>query len=97
METTIHWQQENKGEIRLLAEGQQIGKMDISRNNTHVTVYHTEVDPQYEGQGLAKKLLAQLVAFARENGLKIKPLCPYVHLQFKRHAEDYADVWEKNL
>jgi uncharacterized protein len=43
----------------------------------------------------AKKLLSAMVDYARKNQLKVLPLCPYVLAQFKRHREEYADVWEK--
>jgi hypothetical protein len=34
-----------------------------------------------------------MVDYARKNKLKVIPLCPYVHAQFKRHPKEYADVW----
>lgn len=55
-------------------------------------IEHTEVNPKYEGQGLGKQLVAAAVTFAREKNLKIIPLCPYAHAQFKKVPE-YADVW----
>lgn len=82
-----------KGEVQLFSDDNKAGKMDISVIGEKLTVYHTEVDPQYEGKGFAKLLLGQLVSYARENNLKIVPLCPYVHGQFKRHPEEYNDIW----
>lgn len=80
----------------LIQDGEeQLGEMVISIGNGNLTVYHTEVSPKAEGQGLAKKLLAAMVDHARKNSLKVVPLCPYVHAQFKRQAEAYADVWKK--
>ncbi|MEO7675099.1 MAG: GNAT family N-acetyltransferase [Pyrinomonadaceae bacterium] len=38
---------------------------------------HTEVDPKFRGENIGKDLVAAAVAYARENSLKIKPLCPY--------------------
>lgn len=84
-----------KGEIQLFSEDHKAGKMDISVIGKKLTVYHTEVDPEHEGKGFAKILLERLVSYARENDLKIVPLCPYVHLQFKRHPDEYSDVWLK--
>lgn len=84
-----------RGELKLLSEGEQAGKMDISIRKDVLTVYHTEVDAVYEGRGFAKLLLSELVRKARTENLHIKPLCPYVHAQFKRHPDEYADVWLK--
>lgn len=85
----------NRGEVQLFSDDQKIGKMDISVIGQRLTVYHTEVDPEHEGKGFAKILLEKLVSYARENNLKIVPLCPYVFAQFKRHPEEYNDVWLK--
>ncbi len=74
---------------------EQIGEMVISVKDNELTVYHTEVAPKAEGKGIAKSLLDAMVKYARENALKVIPLCPYVHLQFRRHADEYGDLWKK--
>lgn len=74
----------------------ELGEMVIAVSGEHLTVYHTEVIPEAEGKGMAGKLLAAMTGYAREKGLKVIPLCPYVHAQFRRHPGDYADIWEKN-
>ena len=67
--------------------------MIISISGKELTVYHTEVVPEAEGKGLAKKLLDAMVSYAREHKMKVIPLCPYVHAQFKRHPDEYKDVY----
>jgi predicted GNAT family acetyltransferase len=74
---------------------EQIGEMVVGISGPNLTVYHTEVSTKDEGKGYAKKLLNAMVDYARSNHLKVIPLCPYVHAQFKRHPEEYADVWNK--
>lgn len=74
--------------------GSQIGEMVVSVSGRNLTVYHTEVAPEAEGRGFAKKLLNAMTEYARKNSLKVIPLCPYVHAQFKRHPEEYADIWK---
>jgi predicted GNAT family acetyltransferase len=83
------------GEVQLFSDDKKVGKMDISVADGKLRVYHTEVNAEYEGKGFAKLLLNQLVSYANDNQLRIIPLCPYVLVQFKRHPEDYADVWLK--
>jgi predicted GNAT family acetyltransferase len=75
---------------------EQLGEMEISIKGNNLTVYHTGVLPKAEGRGLAKKLLTTMVDYARKNTLKVIPLCPFVHAQFKRRPEEYADVWNKD-
>lgn len=48
---------------------------------------HTGVPPALEGRGLASQLVAAAVAHAREQGLKIKPVCSYVAVWMRRHPE----------
>lgn len=93
--TEVILNKQNEGEIQLFSEDRKAGKMDISISGSLLTVYHTEVDEAYNGKGFAKILLDRLVGYARENNMKIVPLCPYVHAQFKRHPEEFQDVWYK--
>ncbi len=48
---------------------------------------HTEVAPELEGQGIAGELVRAALAHARDNGLKVRPLCSYVQAYFRRHPE----------
>jgi len=83
------------GAFVITGNGGQIGEMEIAVAPGKLTVFHTEVVPEAEGKGVAKKLLSGMVAYARENRLKVIPLCPYVHAQFKRHSDEYADIWSE--
>lgn len=55
------------------------------------TAYHTEVEPVYGGQGIAARLVDELVRAARERGVKIVPTCSYVLRQFEKTTE-YGSV-----
>lgn len=72
----------------------KMGEMVLSISNGQLTVYHTEVFPEAEGKGYAKLLLDHMTAYAKANNLKVIPLCPYVLAQFKRHPDQYADLWK---
>ena len=76
-------------------DGERIAEMVIAVDEKNLTVYHTEVSQKAEGKGLGKELLSAMVDHARKNGLKVIALCPFVHAQFKRHPEQYADIWNK--
>lgn len=78
-----------------MEERERIAEMVIGINGKDLTVYHTEVSSKAEGKGLAKKLLEEMVAYAREKKLSVIPMCPFVHAQFKRHPDQYADLWNK--
>ena len=52
---------------------------------------HTLVPPEFEGRGIAAKLVEALVADAREEGNTIVPQCSYVEAAFRRHPE-WADL-----
>ena len=84
------------GTFYIMHSAQQMGEMVVSVAGNNLTVYHTEVSPEAEGKGFAKKMLNTMADYARKNNLKVIPLCPYVHAQFKRHPQEYADIWNKD-
>jgi uncharacterized protein len=88
---------DNNGESAFAIEddGKRIAEMVVSIESGKLTVFHTEVKQQYEGQGIAKRLLNYMVTYAREHDLKVVPLCSYVHAQFLRHTKEYEDVWKQ--
>jgi uncharacterized protein len=43
---------------------------------------HTEVDEAYGGKGIGKQLVMKAVEFAREQNVKIMPLCPFARKVF---------------
>ncbi len=61
------------------------------QDNGILVVDHTETRPELEGKGLASQLLKKIVEFARENELKIDPLCPFAEVKFDETPE-YKDV-----
>lgn len=53
-----------------------------------MVLIHTEVDPAFEGRGLATKLIAGAIQDIRARGLKLVPVCPFVRAYLRRHPED---------
>jgi hypothetical protein len=49
------------------------------------------VDPAIEGRGVAGALTRAALDWARAEGLRVDPLCPYVAAWMRRHP-DYDDL-----
>lgn len=87
-----HTANEAKGAFEVIEEGSKVGEMTYFKSGPGlITIDHTEVDPSQNGKGLGKKLVDAGVAFARENGLKIIPVCPFAK-RVLTASEKYADV-----
>lgn len=61
------------------------------RPDGSMVIDHTGVPPNFEGRGVAARLVKHAIADARKTGFKITPACSYVVAQFKRHPE-WADL-----
>jgi predicted GNAT family acetyltransferase len=94
-EVQLQLDEKHRGAFYIVDNDERIAEMDVGITGDTLIAYHTEVSPKAEGKGFAKALLAAMVAHARTNHLKVLPLCPYVHAQFKRHPDEYADIWLK--
>ncbi len=69
---------EKKGMFTLFFDGMKAGEMTYYwKEEMRFVIDHTEVGSEFAGKGLAKKLVLEAVAFARERNVKIAPLCSY--------------------
>ncbi len=53
---------------------------------------HTEVDPAFQGQGLAAKLASAALTDAAGRGEAIVPLCPYIAKYLETHEIAGAEI-----
>lgn len=68
-----------------------VGVAEIEDTHGCWVITHTEVDPAYGGQGIARRLIEEIVAEARRAGKKIVPLCSYAD-KMMTGKEEYRDV-----
>ncbi len=69
-----------------------IAHITFKNGGNHVIIVdHTFVDPSLRGQGVAALLMDKVVQMAREENLKVVPVCSYAVVAFKRNVE-YQDV-----
>lgn len=72
----------------------ELGFISYVSNGDVLTVDHTEVSPQLEGQGMGKKLVEQVVQYARNEGKTIDPQCPFASAVIEKTPE-FQDVLAK--
>ncbi|MCK2213166.1 N-acetyltransferase [Actinomadura sp. ATCC 31491] len=73
--------------FEVLVDGKVAGFADYRLLPTKVVFTHTEVAPEYEGQGLAGRLVGHALQASADTGLRVVPLCPYVAKYIERHPE----------
>lgn len=87
-----HISENGKGSFKALESGKEAGLMAYTwAGKDKFIIDHTQVDPEFGGKGVGKKLLMETVEFARQNSLKIIPLCPFAKSVFEK-TENIQDV-----
>lgn len=72
------------------------GAMTYSLAGENVIIIdHTEVEPEYKGKKIGLQMLYKIVDMARENNIKIIPLCPFAAAMFKKE-DNIWDVLQNN-
>lgn len=80
-----HRSGETKGEFFLKTEGEVKAKITYSKlGNTQIIIDHTEVSDDLRGKDVGKKLVEHAVDYARNNNLKVIPLCPFAKATIER-------------
>lgn len=83
---------EKHGSFEATIDGNRAGLMTYTwAGEERFIIDHTEVEEAYNGKGVGKEMLIKAVEYARENGKKIIPLCPFAKATFQKN-EDLQDV-----
>ncbi|MBE15527.1 MAG: GNAT family N-acetyltransferase [Dokdonia sp.] len=86
-----HKETDQRGFFFIKGERGVISELTYTKEEGVLTIDHTETKIPQEGKGLASKLVAAVVDYAREHRYTIEPLCPFAEVQFDKHQE-YKDV-----
>jgi predicted GNAT family acetyltransferase len=72
-------------EFVLRVDGERLGFLDYTRPEVGVMrIEYVEVSPELRGTGLGKQLVEKAVAFAKDNSLKVIPICSYARAVIQR-------------
>jgi predicted GNAT family acetyltransferase len=83
-----HEETESKGAFSLDQDGKKVAELTYSKAGPNkIIIDHTEVSDVVKGQGIGKKIVVHAVEFARENNLKVLPLCPFAKSVISRNPE----------
>lgn len=82
----------SKGFFKAIENQKHAGTLVYSKPNDHlIVIEHTEVKDDFQGRGIALKLVLEAVDFARAKHLEIHPECIYAKSVFEKR-EDLQDV-----
>ena len=82
--TVVNNTEKGRFEARL---GDEVAFAEYRRLANGILFPHTEVPAAFEGKGVGGKLVRTALEWARSEGQKVMPTCPFVAGYIKKHAE----------
>jgi uncharacterized protein len=76
-----------KERYEIQVDGKPAGLLQYRLRPGLIELVHTEIDEEFEGQGLGSRLISFALNDARERGLAVLPFCPFVNDYMRRHPE----------
>lgn len=75
----------------IAVDGRTVGHIDVADRDDRRVFYHTVIDPDFGGRGLATILIVEALVATREDGKRIVPLCSMVAHVIEQHPQ-FADI-----
>lgn len=72
-------------------DSEELAAIEYIQDGDVLTVTHTEVSSELSGQGVGKKLVGEVVQYARNEGKTINPQCPFARGVIEKTPE-FQDV-----
>jgi len=83
-----HNKAENRFEVWI--DG-NLSKLDYIQDGKNFVITHVGVHPDQRGQGVAGRIVEVSLTYAKENALRVIPMCSYAAAYMRRHPE-YANL-----
>lgn len=90
MENQVKHEQDARRYV-ILVDGEPAGQVDYVDEGQVRRMTHTEILPEFAGEGYAGELVRQALDDTRAAGMTVKPECSYVAHYLDKH-EEYADL-----
>lgn len=91
MQMIEHEQNGHRGAFFIEDEGKRLAELTYTVAGSRVILDHTDVDDALRGTGAGRKLVAAAVDWARDEEVKLMPLCPFARSVFDKTPE-FGDV-----
>ena len=63
----------------------KLSKLDYIQDGKNFVITHVGVHPNLRGQGVAGRIVEASLAYARENSLRVVPMCSYAAAYIRRN------------
>jgi predicted GNAT family acetyltransferase len=80
-----------RSRYEIFVDGKPAGFAAYQASPGEITFTHTEIDPEFGGQGLGGQLIRYALDDVRRQGLAVLPRCPFVRGFIAKHDE-YLDL-----
>jgi uncharacterized protein len=83
--------------FEITAGGEVAGFTEYRRSHRVIAFLHTEVAPEFKGQGVGSRLVSAVLDTARNQRLIVLPFCPFVRGYIEKHPDRYLDLVPADL
>lgn len=89
METSVT-KQTDPDRFVVSADGAPAGFAQFFDHDGRRIFFHTVVNEQFSGHGLATEVIGRALAATRDEGMRIVAVCPLVKQYVERHADEWS-------
>jgi predicted GNAT family acetyltransferase len=80
-----------QGKYTIAVEGKTVGHAAVADRDDQRIFYHTEIDDEFGGRGLATILVQEALEATRQDGKRVVAVCPMVAGVLDKHPE-FSDI-----
>lgn len=89
METSVT-KQNDPDRFVITADGAAAGFAQFFDHDGRRIFFHTVVNEQFSGHGLATEVIRRALTATRDEGMRIVAVCPLVKQYVEKHADEWA-------